>query len=305
MGIHRISLKLVSSNQLDPSLTTMFIRTIVVAMAVSCSVDIESIMNQLNSVKTKVLWQFNVYDADQCQDDLRFKPENSSIFKVSMEKGQKTAFWLRQLQPIMLLKRFELKHLDFIWLVDQDMALGLFNLDGFLKIVERLDVQIAAPALLARTSTESTSYHQELWHSNIKNDMTIMARQTSMIEIDVPLFRFEIWKFVFAHIDEGFEDLDPETTTWGPDRWWCGIAQMYKPHEQSIPCAVIHYTPLYHLDTNTIDKTKSWRQRQVRAVEKQKILFHKLFDEVSEMKKKLQENKSFAEIHYAEYEASL
>ena len=35
--------------------------------------------------------------------------------------------------------------------LDQDMALSLFNFKGFIDIVELLNIQIAAPALLSKT----------------------------------------------------------------------------------------------------------------------------------------------------------
>ena len=266
-------------------------------MAVSSHRDVHQVMSQIpDSSRLDVYWYFNQYDANATNDVFTLADGDRHRVRVSKIPGQKSQFWIDKLAPDSLSGEFQEHTFDFIWLLDSDLDLRLFNFVGFIEIVEALNIQISQPLVTGKDPKGWQSDHVDLRAAAVSGDFTALARTGGVVEIEAPLIQFESWSRMHLRIEEALGDGRAKNTSWGPDLWWCGAASLDSAQDPTaIPCAVVHYTPIYHLDTRTIRKNHRFQHAGREAIAHQRALFPQYFKEAKALKSQSRI------IHYDEY----
>lgn len=264
---------------------------ILVLMAVDCNTTINDMIKSLNynSLKFNVVWYFNIYNADKC-DKTYEKIENPKNVHIISETISKVRFWIDFISPTKLPKIIDdVDKLDYIWSLDSDLLLDYFNVNGFIKLVQDLNIQIAQPSIIAkctkcRASDWSSLNQISLKHENY--DFSIIAKANHMVEMMAPIFTWRSWVEIYPLIEKSFENQVYNMTNWGPDLWWCSAMKNLST-EDEIACAIVHYTPIYHMNTQTIKKDNPFYQQGFESLGRQKTLYPDFFKEENRVKPKL------------------
>eukprot|EP01084_Bolivina_argentea_P276722 472232_1 len=202
--------------------------------------------------KINVYWYFNVYD-DYCSANNVDWFGKNKIKITSYPIKNKMAFWIQYVDPNLL----PLPSLDYIWFVDHDLALNYFNFNSFIMISYQLHSSISQPIIMPRCFNCRASDFTILSLNNQTFKPGLIAVTTSFIETMAPLFTFSVFKKIHPFMKQIFNhNKDLNLTSWY-DSIWCGHCGAAK-NLTGNDCTVIHYTPIIHLNTKTINKTKSF-----------------------------------------------
>lgn len=244
-------------------------RNVLIALAISDDIDIEELMQTFESrqYKTKMYWYFNVYN---CRHD--WKTQNGDNWRVVKKPFNKIRFWVHHLNPFEVRKEFNTSF-DYVWFVDQDLDLSSFSFERFVDIAVVLDAGLAQPGIIAGCPTCRGSDHSMLNQGSM-SDASVIAKSTDLVEIMSPLLKWNIWMEVHEKLEMFINVYHLyNVTNWGPDFWWCGLAQHMMERNFLLlktPCIVVHGTPIIHLDTKTIVKDEIYMDQSWREVEIQK-----------------------------------
>lgn len=244
-------------------------RNVLIALAISDDIDIRSFIQtfECRQHQTKTFWYFNVYNA---RNDS--KTQGGDNWRVVTKPITKIRFWVYHINPFEVKKEFNTSF-NFVWFVDQDLELSSFSFERFVDIAVMLDAGLAQPGIIAGCPTCRGSDHSTLNQGSM-SDASVIAKSTDFIEIMSPLIKWNVWTKVHEKL-KIFIDVYHffNVTNWGPDFWWCGLAQHMMETNLLLlqtPCVVIHGSPIIHLDTRTIAKDKMYLDQSRRESEIQK-----------------------------------
>eukprot|EP01084_Bolivina_argentea_P318872 553092_1 len=247
---------------------------ILVVMAVNCKYNITEIINSLqyNSNQMNIYWFFNVYNMHKCDIHLNetyvsILKDNSNV-KIVRYHARKVMFWIEYINPNHII--FDNIQFDYIWLIDDDLLLNLFNFNSFIHLSYSLHSSISQPAIMSKCSEcYRTNWPMGKWNkNNVKNGL---IAKTANIEMQAPLFTFDTYKIVYPLMYEIFKvnNTDLTLTNWGIDIIWCGAAKMLIGND----CIVVYYTPIIHLDYHNIAKSSKFIQEGIEILKRVKATY--------------------------------
>ena len=269
---------------------------ILVAMAIDCNsiVNVSKIMRSIQlpaTTNVELFWYFNIYNAksEKCANATIPQLPRVSIAKEEIVKIQ---FWLEFLKPQKVQVEFDTTF-DFVWMVDSDLLLEALNFGTFLHITQTLDFGIAQPAILGTCATCRGSDHPHLNKISVP-DLTVIAKTASIVEIMTPFMKFSVWQQLHPLLEAVYpvDMIELRSTYSGPDLWWCGyVWDQIKQSKQNIdsnplaayPCGVVHATPMFHMNTRTVQKGEEFLERQNRAIRRHEMMYPAYFESAKEL----------------------
>eukprot|EP01084_Bolivina_argentea_P318081 551551_1 len=121
---------------------------ILIVMALNCEYDMIKIVNSLeyNSNKMNIYWYFNVYNIQKCNNNITYDVilRNNNNIKIVTRHVRKMIFFIEYINPNNII--FSGVEFDYIWTIDDDLLLDLFNFNSFIKLSYSLNSSISQPA---------------------------------------------------------------------------------------------------------------------------------------------------------------
>ena len=178
---------------------------------------------------------------------------------------------------------------DYAWLVDGDILIRSLNWIAFWQQITLFKPKISQPSIIGTTKDGYSSWHPVLRH---QADSRIVAAETALIELMVPLFTVDTWlglRQIILSLPILLERIKAGGTNY-IDGWWCHYAKtslleehqqsptqdpsIYKPTNHLIDpknissisrlmersCVILYQTPVVHSNKKTLKKTFQFRQ---------------------------------------------
>eukprot|EP01084_Bolivina_argentea_P236796 398108_1 len=255
-----VEMESISNTKMVSIYNSQLAPTILIVIPIHCRNHME-IMRKVKDLKygkAKIYWHFNIYNLDSCDIDhemqhtLQFSGyRNLNNVEISTyEIKIKIKFWIHHIFP-------DKYGADYIWFVDEDMQFENFNFLSFIQIARYLNASISQPGIQPKCIGCKGSYWSDLNVNNIIVKSGLVAKTSDFVELQCPLLTINAWKMAYSLIVKLWNESKYEhDTDTGYDLFWCGAAQKLLPNENA--CIVIYYTPMVHLDQQTLNKTKAF-----------------------------------------------
>merc|ERR1712176_223453 len=145
---------------------------------------------------------------------------------------------------------------DFIWFLDSDLSFKYFDWDLFRSFLIKYNPVTAQPAIVPRSKGDRQSDYWFLgMQSELKQSEVVLVRTTSITEVMAAIINAKMWPTIHARI------LDHDASgAWGTDGFWSRFARLSALHcegSRGIGSLTIDASPLIHLDTRSMDKTRT------------------------------------------------
>ena len=151
--------------------------------------------------------------------------------------GHKGVFWKRTFtQEIM-------RGFDFLWLIDSDLNLQTFNLRRFLSNVQRVNLSIVQPTVIASKASKRPK-GSTVKGLNFGRKDNCEIRRVGFVEMMMPIISANYWGFVRDEILGAVPDKHLARNMWCIDKVWC--------HTCDRGCGLSNEL-MEHLNFNTID----------------------------------------------------
>ena len=190
---------------------------------------------------------FFVYDDTSYGDEI-FKP-----CKIIHEKGMKWKFAKKYLYPEFC------EGYDYIFIWDDDINVDGFSCKRFMGIVKKNNLQMAQPAL-----TKDSYFSLAITRKDPKSKI---GRYTDFVEIMVPVFTREAWKYFWENIEDDYNHWG-----WGYDelaKSLCGYSNMGIVDEQPVK----HSRPVQSSFTIASDERKIFLRSHKKKLLARKISY--------------------------------
>lgn len=197
---------------------------------ISLIADIED-YNDLTSssptATTRTSWKLFCYQEatfKALRQSLENHPQRKEVEIIYQPNKMKIYFWENFLKDVSQ---------DYLWLMDGDISLQNMNWSCFWNLVSRYDPAIFQPAIVFESPHEEEKKAKGLGVHYSKCDTdadadsilpSLAGVETRMIEIQLPLFRSDVWMAVRSSFDEHLGSWGNFSTDWGLDSVWCGLA---------------------------------------------------------------------------------
>eukprot|EP01084_Bolivina_argentea_P180583 311996_1 len=245
-----------------PSISINHALNILIVVAINYKYDIIKQMNDLqyNSNKFNIYWYFNIYNFNDCNSTLYnckfIKTLNNSYSNIQITTyslKNKIAFWLNCINPNN--KWINDLSIHYIWFTDNDLLLQYFNFNSFIQLSYNLNASISQPIIIAKCSNCQESNFYFLSYNKNTLNRGLIAKTTHFVEQMAPLFTIQTFKIIYPIMFQIFNtNIDLNISDQGYDCIWCGAAKLYTGND----CIIIHYTPIIHMDTRTINKSEEF-----------------------------------------------
>jgi len=207
------------------------------------------------------------------------RPDNSSsswqclenlphcVLRVVRIPGMKPTFWTQALKPSTLVSY------DYVWMFDNDMGVGSFDLASALQIMRRAKVSLGQPRVAGKElvrgerpahATKATARLQSIRARDVvlsgEGFRTLtaqeplepsgcQAQEIFRVEVQTPIFEASAWEVVHAQL---FEKLPPVSnkTDYYIDFTWCKMTRLLLLNQ--VGCAILDPV-LFDLDFASLD----------------------------------------------------
>eukprot|EP01083_Nonionella_stella_P045961 123121_1 len=232
----------------DHTHSSLSSRNVLIVMAIDCQYDLNLLINTFpsNPLTTNIYWFFNIYNKPKCGNSSSNLGKN---VRTISQRISKMRFWIDYIVPQNTTTTYNVLF-DYVWFVDDDMFLSHFHFEEFIHISSHLSASISQPSFRSMNDGKLNTYFSVAYDTDNEYP-NVIAKQTKVIEIGAPLFTWNTWLAVYPWLQRAFRiKRHCDNTDWGPNYWWCAAAKQLTNGS----CLIIHYTPLIHMNTHTMNK---------------------------------------------------
>ena len=190
-----------------------------------------------------------------------------NVLNVSTVPGAKPLAWVNALSSDALtfwmttLYRVVSRQVSHIWLIDDDLEFGHFELNRFMEVAIPADLSIMQPSIRGKTPQARSTDHEFLRYNPRYGNGTL--RQTCFVETQTPFFTVAAWIRSIHPFLARLPAASLGRSTGGVSHYWCRLVHGVKGAPGGFTpkaCAVINI-PITHNDARTINSDSSQMAR--------------------------------------------
>lgn len=198
-------------------------------------------VHKLCSRWSSLRFLLNAYDTSHCPSHV--SDSLPSCATLTHVPGMKGLFWKSKLTENVT------RPFSFVWLFDSDMVIDEFELGSAQDAMHKARVSAAQPLIWAGPE-KRCSDHDEL-NAVWPMPTGCRAQKVNMIEVMVPIFKQDAWRYVHEHVLGVLPDSFLRRSVNGIDTVWCSMLEHGILGRTA--CAILS-VEIEHLDAHSIEK---------------------------------------------------